>query len=127
MGDYDCDPYGVAVAVMLSSAVEAEWPWFARPDSNDTAPGLEADNARRAADLAHHVALGVVVIRGDATDQQIAEYAALQDASWARDIHLLTQDVRRIPTSGIYDADHARPSPSDGITRAAFDAMDGAS
>jgi hypothetical protein len=78
------------------------------PDDGETAPGLEADNARRAAALAHHVELEITVIRGNATDEQVAEYAALQDAAWATH----DRQIVRKPAPVLYgfDDDHDRPS-----------------
>ena len=101
MGEHDRDPYGVKVAVMLSSAVEAEWPWFARPDSDDCAPAWATDF-----DRSHPYALACISRRGD-------------------DSHDLPWD------EVAYDMDRCgqfcevlRPSPGDDITRAAFDELD---
>lgn len=91
-------------------------------DSDDCAPGLVADDARRAAATAHLAALEVAVIDGAATDEQIAEYVVLRDASWARD----GSRIVAVPAPEFYgyDRDFDRPSPGDDITRAAFDELD---
>jgi hypothetical protein len=71
-------------------------------DTDGCAAEVEADDARCAAAVAHHVALEIAVIDGAATNKQIAEYVTLRDASWS------LQDSRIVvkPPPIFYDFDH---------------------
>lgn len=71
-------------------------------DTDGCAAEVDADDACRAVAIAHHVALEIAVIDGTATDEQIAEYVKLRDASWARDGSRIVVK----PPPIFYDFDH---------------------
>lgn len=53
-------------------------------DLHDVAAWVSDDDDAQAKAFAHHARLESAVIDGTATDEQIAEYVVLRDASWAR-------------------------------------------
>ena len=98
------------------------------PDSNDTAPGLETMPA------APGLAVVVVITDRGLVHQlqrnggrvcDVAQFGALPVTAEMMDDAGLPRHAAAFRRW--HDVDHDRPSPSDNITRAAFDAMDGAS
>ena len=131
VGDFNRDVLPIDLAMGLARSVPRlgyrVTPRLAPVDSNDTAPGLET------MPVAPGLAVVVVVADRGLVHQlqrngvrvcDVAQFGALPVTAEMMDDAGLPRHAAAFRRW--HDVDHDRPSPGDDITRAAFDAMDGA-